>query len=149
MKRAGKIIKYFLLGILGIIATIICFYFESEYDMKRYRLTVGCAFITIAFFVSGCLSFSKKNDRKGVMEIEDIFKMKTGGVVVVGFVHGCFLVKDHVEVHQNSHIIKSKIHAMEIQGKKAQGAKDCYAALYLKDIDPSEIHIHDTVSFEG
>ena len=104
--------------------------------------------LAIVFFWGAFTSFSKKYDRNAIMVIEDIFQMQSGGCVVVGMVQGGFMVHDKEEVTSTYHDnIKSKIDSMEIQGKKTKIAKNCKVAIYLKNIEPSQIHIQDKVIY--
>ena len=148
IKRVKKFTGFLVLGIICTIACILFFRYESSQQKSRYRLTVGTAMLAIVFFWGAFTSFSKKYDRNAIMVIEDIFQMQSGGCVVVGMVQGGFMVHDKVEVTSTYHDnIKSKIDSMEIQGKKTKIAKNCKVAIYLKNIEPSQIHIQDKVIY--
>ena len=149
MKRVKSFIGYIIIGIICAIACIFLFKYEAEQQVRYYRLTIGAAALAILFFWASFASFSKKYDRNAIMVIEAIFPMQTGGCVVAGVVQGGFMTHDKIEVITSTYgTIKSRIHSMEIKGRKVNIAKDCKVAIYLKDIEPSKLHIQDKVVYK-
>ena len=145
-KNLIKAAKWLLLGIVCGILTVV-FYLTERNSGSRYHLTVGSGLIAILCLAAVIWSLlGKMNDRAGVMVIEDIFDMRSGGCVVVGQVRGAFYVSEKVMIHSRDGTkIKTKIRDIEIHSQKARTAVNTPAALYFPDVEPYRIHQGDAV----
>ena len=145
-KKLKKTIKWLMLGIASGIFTVVFYMIERE-SGGRYRLTAGCGLITLICLTAAIWSFiGKMNDRTGMMIVEDIFTMNSGGCVVAGGVQGVLWSGERVViVDRAGKEIRTKIGSIEINRKSVRVATDTPAALYFKDIESNEINKGDVV----
>lgn len=145
-----KGIKWILLGILCIVLCALCFIIEYHFDVRHYHLTVGSGFMAAVLIGCGIWQiFDKNPPQVSTLIIEDIFKMTSGGCVVVGYVNGAMMKGEKVslkDIHGNS--IKAKIYDIEIYQQKSRIARNTYAALYLKKVEPQNIRIGEVIYYE-
>ena len=146
-KNLLKVVKWLLLGLVFGGLTVIGFQLERGRHW-RYSLTVGCAMLAILCLAAAFWSLTGEMDgRPGTLVVEDVFRMKSGGCVVVGRVQGGLASGQRVVVSNAAGtVMETKIYGIEINGRKAKAAVDYPAALYLKETDPSDIHKGDRVS---
>ncbi len=143
LKKAGK---WLLAGVLCGALTVVCFQVERS-SGGRYALTAGSGLIAILCFAAAvCSLMGKMNDGNGMMTVEEIFKMNSGGYVAAGHVRGVFYSGQKVLLQgQDGKKTKTRIRGIEIGGRKAGAAADTPAALYLKDIEPDCIRRGDVI----
>lgn len=143
MKKTKNFVKWFVLGLLCTILTIICVMTE-----QRIRWITGLGVFSAGFFV---LAFMQLFDKNGdsTLVIEDIFRMNPNGCVVVGGVKGSMAVNQKVSVKsQDDVLLKTKINGIEVMGKPSSVAVNTHAALYFKEVEPEQLMIGATVVSE-
>lgn len=145
-KKLKKALKWLLLGVVFGTLTVVFYIIERETG-GRYRLTAGCGMITaVCLIAAGWSLTGKMNDQAGMMVVEDVFAMNSGGCVVVGGVHGVLWSGERVViVDRAGKEIKTKIGGIEINRKNVRAAADTPVALYFKDIELNEINKGDVV----
>lgn len=145
-KNLKKMVNWLLLGVAFGILTAVCFLIEGK-SGGRYRLTAGSGLITAICLAAAIWSLmGKMNSQAGRLIVEDVFKMKAGGCVVVGSVQGVLAAGQKVMVHdREDRSIQTKICGIEINRKKTKVAANTPAALYFKEIAHDKIHKGDII----
>ncbi len=106
LKKAGK---WLLAGILCGALTVVCFQVERR-SGGRYALTAGSGLIAILCFAAAvCSLMGKMNDGNGMMTVEEIFKMNSGGYVAAGHVRGVFLLYRKLRFHRAKTLRRSAL----------------------------------------
>jgi len=103
MKKLGNLLKWLLAGIVFLGLGAAAYVFESDggygFSLNRYRLTSSCLILGV-FCVAAAviLPFIKEPFVPGYLFVEDIFRMKPEGCVVVGYVKGRLRVNEPVTI---------------------------------------------------
>uniref|UniRef100_UPI0040577D32 hypothetical protein n=1 Tax=Acetatifactor sp. TaxID=1872090 RepID=UPI0040577D32 len=145
-----RALKWLLVGGIFAILTVVCFAFETKVGLRRHRFTAGCGIIAVVSFVTGVSQlFDKKVGTVSTLVIEDIFKMNSGGCVVVGTVKGTLAVGEKITIQDlYGNTIKTTIDGMEINRKQTKVATNTPVALLFKHIEPDRLQKGDIVSYE-
>ncbi len=151
MKKIGNLLKWLLAGIVFLGLGAAAYVFESdggyEFSLNRYRLTSSCLILGV-FCVAAAviLPFIKEPFVPGYLFVEDIFRMKPEGCVVVGYVKGRLRVNEPVTIRNRyGTVIRTTIDGIEVFKKKKPAAVDTPAALYFRTVEPEMIYIDDII----
>lgn len=127
MKKLGNLLKWLLAGIVFLGLGAAAYVFESDGGY-------GFSLIIKEPFVPGYLF------------VEDIFRMKPEGCVVVGYVKGRLRVNEPVTIRNRyGTVIRTTIDGIEVFKKKKPAAVDTPAALYFRTVEPEMIYIDDII----
>jgi len=146
MNRVKNALKWGLLGCAMIVLTVIMYFFEKGRG-GRYKYTALFLVLSIGCFVVTFIDIFDKNQFvKGTLIVEDVFTMTRKGCVVVGYVEGRLQNYEKIIItDKNNNKIQTKIYSMEIGGISKICAIDTKAALFLKDIEPNQVHKEDII----